>query len=422
MIALAGAFFWNCESSDDSPPPDPPPVTPILTDEVEVYEGDLIDNGLVLMIENGGTTSYLVDKAGNNVFTWDFVDNLGNDFELLPDGRAIGMFKSANPTFTFGGWGGVIKIVNPDGSIDWEYNYTSDNYIGHHDVDLLPNGNVLFLVWERVTQDVALANGVNFDGDIFPEALIEVNPSTNEIVWEWHSFDHIIQDHDDTKANFGVVANQPQLIDINYNLQANGDFMHANGIDYDAQNDLVYVSVNFFSEIWVIDHSTTTAEAAGSSGGNFGKGGNLIYRFGNPEVYDNPMGERLFFNNHFPNLLEDGVPGEGNMLVYVNQGDGVLQSTVYEFALPANFTLTPNFDNEPQIVWSYTNEDLYHGRISGAARLENGNTLICEGDYGYWEITPAKEIAWKYNGEGNFWRGYGYSRDFQGLSGLGISF
>ncbi len=422
LVTFLGLSFISCETSDDMPPPDPPPITPPLTAEIEVYEGALIDNGLVLAIENGGTTSYLVDKAGNRVFTWDFADNLGNDLELLPDGRAIGMFKSSNPSFTFGGWGGVIKIVNPDGSIDWEYNYTSENYIGHHDVDLLPNGNVLFLVWEKVTQDVAEANGVNFAGDIFPETLIEVNPATNEIVWEWRSFDHIIQDHDDTKTNFGVVADRPERIDINYNLQANGDFMHANGIDYDSQKDVVYISVNFFSEIWVVDHSTTTAEAATSSGGNYGKGGDLLYRFGNPEVYDNPMGQRLFFNNHFPNLLEDGVPGEGNMLVYVNNGDGVLQSTVYEFGIPASFNLAANTDNEPQVIWSYTNEDLYHGRISGAVRLENGNTLICEGDYGYWEVTPEKEIAWKYNGDGNFWRGYGYSRDYPGLNALGISF
>ena len=307
--------------------------------------------------------------------------------------------------------------------MDWEYEYFSESFIAHHDVDLLPNGNVLFLVWEKIDSAIAVANGVDFNDPIYPEKLIEVNPNTDEIVWEWSAWDHIIQDHDDTKANFGVVGDHPERIDINYNLQPNGDFMHANGIDYDAQKDVVYISVNFFSEVWVVDHSTTTAEAATSSGGTYGKGGDLIYRFGNPEVYDNPSGERLFFKNHFPNLLEEGLPGEGNMLIYVNDGPGGLeQSTIYELAMPVNFSLAPNTDNEPQVIWDYTNEDLYNGRISGAVRLPNGNTLICEGDYGYWEITTDKEIAWKYNGEGNFWRGYSYDRDFSGLSNLGISF
>ena len=414
-------IFTSCKSDDDTPP-EPPPTPIVLTDEVEVYEADLIDNSLVLAIENGGNTSYLVDKTGKRFFTWNFDDNLGNDFELLSSGKSLGMFKSETPTFSFGGFGGVLKLVNPDGSIDWEFNYTSDTYIAHHDAELLPNGNVLFLVWEKIEADVVEANGVNFDGPIYPEKLVEVNPTTNEIVWEWRSWDHIIQDHDDTKSNFGVVADSPELIDINYNLESNGDFMHANGIDYDATNDVVYISVNFFSEVWVIDHSTTTAQASTSSGGLYGKGGDLLYRFGNPEVYDNDQGERLFYKNHFPNLLEDGEPGEGNLLIYVNNGPNNLeQSTVYELTMPSNFSILPNTNNEPQVVWSYTNTELYNGRISGAVRLSNGNTLICEGDYGYWEITPNKEVAWKYNGAGNFWRGYGYDLDFEGLSNLGLT-
>ena len=418
LFALALLFtLFGCNDDD---PVTIPPTPVVLADEVEVYEENLIDNGFVLAIENGGTSSYLVDKTGRRLFEWNFNDNLGNDFELLPDGRVIGIFKSANPPFSFGGFGGIIRIISPDGSLDWEFEYTSDSYIAHHDVELLPNGNVLILVWEKIDTATAQANGVNFNADVYPEKLIEVDPDTDAIVWEWRSWDHIIQDHDNTKANFGSVGDNPQLIDINYNLEANGDFMHANGIDYDAVNDLIYMSVNFFSEVWVIDHSTTTAEAASNSGGNYNKGGDLIYRFGNPEVYDNAAGERLFFKNHFPNLLEDGEPGEGNVLIYVNNGDGVQQSTVYELEMPATFSLLSNTDNEPNVVWSFTDANLYNDRISGAVRLPNGNTLICEGDYGFWEITPNKEIAWKYNGEaGGYWRAYSYPQNFSGFGNLG---
>ena len=155
--------------------------------------------------------------------------------------------------------------------------------------------NVLFLVWEKIDATIADLNGVNFDGDIFPEKLVEVNPDTNEIVWEWSSWNHIIQDHDNTKPNYGNVSDNPQLININYNLQSNGDFMHANGIDYDASKDVIYISVNFFNEIWVIDHSTTTEEATLNSGGTYNKGGNLLYRFGNPEAYNNQQGGTDYF-------------------------------------------------------------------------------------------------------------------------------
>jgi hypothetical protein len=426
LIVFINCF--NCQSDDDNTNviiteiPDP-----TLTDNVEVYNGDLIDNSYTLAVENGGTLSYLLDKSGNKVKEWQFESNLGNDLELLPDGKLLGIFKSDNPVISFGGYGGIVRIIDQDGSIDWEYEYSSENYIAHHDIERLPNGNILLLVWEKIDTPQAQSKGVITDIPIYPEALIEINPLNNQIVWQWRSFDHIIQDQNNSIfGTYGVVSENPQLIDINYNLDnigdtvVNGDIMHANGIDYDTDKDVIYLSVNFYSEIWVIDHSTTTAQASTSSGGNYNKGGDLLYRFGNPSTYKNLEGSRLFFNNHFPNLLEGGEPGSGNILVY-NNGNNNSQSIVYELDIPDNFGLTPNSDNEPSVVWSFTNPDLFFGRISGAVRLKNGNTLIAEGDYGFWEVTTDGSIAWKYNGLGtNFWRCYGYDFDDQEILDLNL--
>ena len=408
----------NKDSDDDSPNQ----TIPVLTDQVEVYNPAIISDNLILAIESGGNTSYLINKAGEKLHIWNFEANLGNDFELLPNGKALGIFKPSDPVISFGGYGGIIKLINPDSSIDWEFPYYSDNYIAHHDVEMLPNGNVIFLVWEKITALEAQQAGVNVDHDIYPEKLIEINPSTNQIVWEWRSWDHIIQDFDANAPNFGDISMHPERININYNLQTNGDFMHANGIDYDNNKDILFISVNFFHEIWVIDHSTTTQQAASSIGGNYNKGGDLLYRFGNPNTYNNTFGNKLFDNNHFPNLIEEGKPGEGNILVYVN-GGSIDQSTVYELEIPETLNLTPNTNNEPNIAWSFTNSNLFFGRISGANRLQNGNTLICEGDYGYWEVAPNGEIAWKYNGTAlNYWRGYEYEFNHSGLEELGLNF
>jgi hypothetical protein len=199
--------------------------------------------------------------------------------------------------------------------------------------------------------------------------------------------------------------------------------MHANGIDLDETNDLIYMSVNFFSEIWVIDHSTTTEQASTSSGGNYNKGGDLIYRFGNPLAYGDTQEQRIFHRNHFPNLLENGVPGEGNILVYSNYGENNSeQSHIYELQLPDILALEPENVLSPEVVWSFTDESLFHGKISGADRLQNGNTLICEGDFGVWEVTPDKEVVWKYSNENfsNYWRCYGYSFGDSALEFIGL--
>lgn len=416
FLLLLTLLVISCKNDDDNSIDEL-----VISEKVEVYNSDGFEDSYVLAVENGGTKSYLLNKEGFKVHEWDFDTNLGNDLELMNDGKLVGMFKVTDPDISFGGFGGMIRIINPDNSTQWEYNFASENYLAHHDVELLPNGNVLFIAWEKINQIQAQQQGIDTQVNIYPEMLIEVNPNTNEIVWQWRSFDHIIQDRFPQTPNYGSVSENPQLIDFNYNLMDNGDIMHANGIDYDEEKDVIYLSVNFYHEIWVIDHSTTTAEAATDSGGNYNKGGNLLYRFGNPEAYGNTSGQRLFYNNHFPNLLENNEPGEGNLLVYMN-GNDVNQSVIYELDIPDNFNLQANTNNEPGIVWSFTDTDLYFGRISGAVRLQNGNTLITEGDYGFWEVTTDGQIVWKYNGsvDSNFWRSYGYLKNSSAVESLGL--
>lgn len=416
FLLLLTLLVISCKNDDDNSIDEV-----VISEKVEVYNSDGFEDSYVLAVENGGTKSYLLNKEGFKVHEWNFDTNLGNDLELMNDGKLVGMFKVTDPDISFGGFGGMIRIINTDNSTQWEYNFASENYLAHHDVELLPNGNVLFIAWEKINQIQAQQQGIDTQVNIYPEMLIEVNPNTNEIVWQWRSFDHIIQDRFPQTPNYGSVSENPQLIDFNYNLMDNGDIMHANGIDYDEEKDVIYLSVNFYHEIWVIDHSTTTAEAATDSGGNYNKGGNLLYRFGNPEAYGNTSGQRLFYNNHFPNLLENNEPGEGNLLVYMN-GNDVNQSVIYELDIPDNFNLQANTNNEPGIVWSFTETDLYFGRISGAVRLQNGNTLITEGDYGFWEVTTDGQIVWKYNGsvDSNFWRSYGYLKNSSAVESLGL--
>ena len=410
--------LFNCDSDDkDSQEIE---IDPVLSANVEVYKGNLIENGYVFAVKNGSTESYLLDKAGNKVKEWTFENNLGNDLELLSGGYLFGVFKVENPNILFGGYGGIVQLIDNNGNIEWEITNSDNDTISHHDAELLANGNVLIMIWERVTASEAQSLGMNTNVDIFSEKIIEINPTTNQIVWQWRSIEHTVQDTDNAAPNFGSVSNNPQLININYNFPENGDIMHANGIDYDPVDDVIFLSVNFYHEVWVLDHSTTSNQASTNSGGNFNKGGDLIYRFGNPEAYMNNFGDRLFHNNHFPNFLKNDLPGSGNVLVYEN-GTDIDRSTVYELEMPQNYNLIPNTDNEPNVIWSFTDPTMYFGRISGAMRLNNGNTLITEGDYGFWEVTNSGEVAWKYNGLGDiFWRGYGYSNSDEEIIDLNL--
>ena len=119
----------------------------------------------------------------------------------------------------------------------------------------------------------------------------------------------------------------------------------------------------------------------------------MIFRLGNPRAYKDTLATVLLDRTHTPNLIPLGYPGSGNLLLF-NNGLKAKKSTVYEFNLPEKLTIEDI--DKARLIWSFSDDSLSYGRISGAYRLSNGNTLICEGDYGFWEVTDRNKIVWQY--------------------------
>ncbi len=61
-----------------------------------------------------------------------------------------------------------------------------------------------------------------------------------------------------TKDNYGTINENTQLIDLNLFTAMEGDITTANGLIQYEDNDVIYLNVNFFYEIWVIDLSTAS--------------------------------------------------------------------------------------------------------------------------------------------------------------------
>ncbi|MFX0555334.1 aryl-sulfate sulfotransferase [Maribacter sp. CXY002] len=427
FLLVTFAIILSCETTlepnsiiEEEDNIDNPPIveeeTESIEDTITYYNESKVSDGLILINDAAANKVFLMNRNGKTVFDWPLgEERLGNDAHLLPNGKLLAMLEVPDPKIQLGGFGGKVEIINKKGEKEWSFTYASDNHILHHDAQMLPNGNILTMIWERKSIEESQEAGYSLNVETFPDGLIEIDTTTNTIVWEWHVWDHLIQENDNTKSNFGEVATNPQLIDINYTTDISGDITHGNGIAYDPEKDVIYFSSNFYSEIWVIDHSTTSEQAASSSGGTYNKGGDLIYRFGNPSAYKNQIGKRLFNNNHFPNLLKE----KNTILVYSNGGD-LNRSTVYELELASEFSLTPNADNEPQVVWTFSNEKLFSPKVSGAVELPNGNILITEGDFGLWEVTKEKEIIWQYEKNGFYWRAYHYSEQDESIINLSL--
>ncbi|MDX1476648.1 MAG: aryl-sulfate sulfotransferase [Saprospiraceae bacterium] len=379
------------------------------------YEEGAYD-GYTLFAPTGYEHTYLIDNCGMLINEWISPHTPGMSAYLLPDGDLLRAARISS-TFNGGGSGGRIERYGWDGEIEWHINYSSGGYHQHHDIEPLPNGNLLVIAWERRTIEEAVAAGRKPElltaTGLWPEHIVEVKPVGEDdfqVVWIWHLWDHLVQDFDSTRANFGDVAAHPELVDLNY-VGPNGpgaDWIHLNSINYNPVLDQILVSSRHFNEIWIIDHSTTTEEAAGHSGGNSGKGGDLLYRWGNPEVYRRGTAEdRRLFGQHDARWIEEGRPGAGHIMVY-NNGFGRPTGTyssvdVLVPPLVDNGTYAIEVDSAfgpDTAIWTYSgmpDNAFFSNRISGGQRQPNGNTLVCVGTQGrFFEIDTAGQIVWDY--------------------------
>jgi hypothetical protein len=371
-------------------------------------------NGYTLFAPMHYKTTYLIDNNGELCHSWQSNWEPGRSVALLENGHLLhDCFQApfVNQYFPGGGEGGRVEEYDWDGSMVWVFNYSDSMHLQHHEVKPLPNGNVIMIAYDRMLRDEALAAGRRPDrlpeNELWPDHVIEVQKTgdtTGTIVWEWHVWDHLIQDYDSTKANYGVVAQHPELIDVNFG-DARACWNHTNSINYNAALDQIVLSVRGNSEIWVIDHSTTTEQARGHTGGSGGKGGDLLYRWGNPQAYraGNGADEKLF-QQHDGGWIPDGCPGAGNMLIF-NNGIGRGYSSIDEIVPPVDtlghYYLPPGGHYGPEAaVWSYVASppsSFYSSEISGAQRQPNGNTLVCAGIFGdFFEVEPDSEKVWHY--------------------------
>ena len=273
----------------------------------------------------------------------------------------------------------VLQKYNWDGLLLWTFIFEEGECLIHHEQVILPNGNILAICKETIIAE----ENIYFNEDIVIDKIIEIEPLDNDqanIIWEWHFYDHLIQDYDPNMLNYGIISENPQLFNINaYNSL--GDFTHLNCVDFNAELNQIVFSSRALNEVFIIDHSTTTEEAKGHIGGIYGKGGDFLYRWGNPINYN--RGDLLDQKLHAPhgvNWINSDYPGGGNILLFDNEYD-VSISAIIEFQPPilsnGLYSLDANEPFEPnEYTWINHSSNYYSLSHSGAFRMPNGNTLI----------------------------------------------
>ncbi len=286
--------------------------------------------------------AYLMGMRGEVVHRWNLDAPTGNYGYLLPSGNLLAAVKTETGPKGLSAQGGRIQELDWDGNLAWEY---VDHY-QHHDFRRCANGNTVYLGWELLSAEAAgrVKGGVpgsEHEDGIWGDYLREVTPA-GETVWEWHAEEHMrIED-------YPICPICPRA-----------EFAHPNTV-FPLENGDMMVSWRHNHLIAIIDRAS----------------GKFAW-----EKCDPMLGHQ-----HDVQMLPNG-----NILLFVNGAHApkTRGSTVVEF----------NKDSD-EVIWEYKGRPLHTFNstfISGAQRLDSGNTLICEGQWGrIFEVTEAGNIVWEY--------------------------
>jgi len=419
----------------------PAPLPPVI---VQVTVGPAAPSpGWTLVAPLTGLETLMIGLDGRIVRRWLHTHPAGLACHLTPDGGLLRCARGGesgslgSPFGGRGGEGGRLERWSAAGELVWLFELHDATRLLHHDAVLLPNGNVLAIAWELLSEEQVFDAGRRGsaipDGGLLSDMLIEVRPTgahSGEVVWQWRVAEHLVQQNRPAAAAFSDPRRSPGRIDVDFDLrpwaqaselvearaldlaplgyvgESSGesapppgrrapDWLHMNSVDYDPVRDLVLVSVPGIGEVWVIDHSTTTAEARTGRGGRHGRGGDLLWRWGNPAAHG-AEGPRELFGQHDARWV-----GDGRVLVFDNGAGrpGAARSRVLEVQVPFTadgFIAAPTREGAAP-VWSYDGGEapFFSRRLSGAQRLPNGNTLLTIGERALLiEVTRDGATAW----------------------------
>lgn len=375
--------------------------------------------GYNLIYPHNQPNVYLLDNCGRLINSWEDEEDFkpGNTAYITTDGNLVKTKRKSADGFGFiydTTGEAYVECRDWDNNLLWQFSYVTEEGRLHHDIELTPQGTVLMIAWDHYSIEDALDKGrlsEYMDQDAFsPDKIMEYDPVLDSIIWEWKAWDHIVQDVDSSKDNYGVIADHPRRININYENNFNrADWMHLNSIDYHPGRDHIMINVPTFNEIWIIDHSTTTEEAASSNGGNAGHGGDLLWRWGNPTTYNSggEVDQKLFFQ-HDALWTIDYLGNDDlniNKVTVFNNRWSSSQSAVGIIDIPyvdsIGYPLLDGHFLPEDFEYNWTLQDepfMYSSNMSSMQILPNGNHLICAGRDGYsFEYDPlADKIVWEY--------------------------
>ncbi|MBW2271298.1 MAG: sulfatase-like hydrolase/transferase [Deltaproteobacteria bacterium] len=390
-----------------------------------VYDEGESFGGYTLFSPIGARASYLINMQGEVVHRWDLPEGMSvfKQVYLLDNGHLLRGVKPTERGLDKEGPGGTLQEVDWQGNVVWEYE-SPDRYTRlREDYVRLPNGHTIFMAFDEVTREEALALGATPEriGEgietLWPNKVVEIDQAGHR-VWEWRFWDHygseaLGNQHDAGRVDINLIeAPIPSI---------NRDMSHSSTVDYDPLHDHVLISARITSEIYVIDHGTANyADPKLGIEAARGPAGAILQRYGNPGNYGAGApqrgadpGDRSFFAQHGPGWIPAGLSGSGHLLVHNNgvgrsrsppssrMGTAIFMLRRFLLSNTDDYSTVDEIDpTTGEVVWRFRADrpQAISGFVMGGAqRLPNGNTHITSGQHGHlFEVTPKGKVVWEY--------------------------
>lgn len=106
-----------------------------------------VSDGYTLFSPLANTDVYLIDNCGEKINQWSFHEGVGATCYLLANGNLL---RAGQDSITIHDWNDVLI---------WSYAMNANGLPQHHDIEPLPNGNILALIRETVDASTAIAQG-----------------------------------------------------------------------------------------------------------------------------------------------------------------------------------------------------------------------------------------------------------------------
>ena len=383
--------------------------------------------GVTLISGRGDNLTILINNNNDTLNTWESIPSANSICYLNPDSTLVCPHLKIDAINTSDG--GRFTKYSWDSEVLWDYELPDSICLPHHDIAVLPNGNILSICTEfKNINEVQNMGYISEIDSLFGfDMIVEIEPigiNDANIVWEWRVSDHLIQDISPNFENYGNVSEHPELLNINMLTDGNNtqDWLHTNCISYNGDLNQIVISSRFTNEFYVIDHSTTIQESQSHWGGLYGRGGDILYRWGNPQNYNRGTNaDKILGAQHSVDWIPPGYPGEGNFILFNNRhefygpGNPNSISAVLEIQAPIDFEgfyeisdFNPFLPDNPIVVYQ---DDFFSNFQSGAFRLPNGNTIITstanslifevnqlgEVELTYEDYAPARAIKYSYD-------------------------